>query len=479
VTRPRHPADLPARAATDGAGSLALPITFASLLVAGAIVLGSLAGPQPRAAGRAPVEVHRLDDEAPARSAILPVFSPPPLIEALLEQPDLATAAARLLPDRLLPDIELNPVRLVKTIAVGRGDTLMKLLTAAGADSGDSHQAIAALKPLYDPRRLQLGQEITLTFERAGDEGYRLAALNLNDSVERSVEVVREDTGFSAQEIVREFDPGFARATGVIEDNLYNAALEAGLPSAILGEMIRLFSYDVDFQREVQPGDSFEVFFERFYDDAGKAVKEGRLLYASMALKGSDLRYFLYAPSDDGRPDYFNARGQSVRKALLRTPMDGARLTSGFGKRSHPVLGYTKMHKGVDFAAATGTPIQAAGDGLVETAGVNGGYGNYVRIRHSSGYSTAYAHMSRIAVRAGQRVRQGQVIGQVGSTGLSTGPHLHYEVLVNNSHINPLSVRLPTGRVLEGRELARFRQAREEIEGRVAATPARTWLAGE
>ncbi|MFN4166061.1 MAG: M23 family metallopeptidase, partial [Ferrovibrio sp.] len=218
-------------------------------------------------------------------------------------------------------------------------------------------------------------------------------------------------------------------------------------------------------------GDRFELFFDRHYDDQGKTVKTGRIVGASMTLSGRELRYYLYQPSDGGEADYFTPTGSSVRKALLRTPIDGARLTSGFGMRRHPILGFSLMHKGVDFGAATGTPIQAAGDGVVELAGWNGAYGQYVRIKHGNGYATAYAHMSRIGVKNGQRVRQGQIIGAVGTTGRSTGPHLHYEVMVNGKQVNPAGVRFPSGRKLEGREYERFRKHVEGLDQEIRGTP--------
>ncbi|MBO6838055.1 MAG: M23 family metallopeptidase, partial [Alphaproteobacteria bacterium] len=182
---------------------------------------------------------------------------------------------------------------------------------------------------------------------------------------------------------------------------------------------------------------------------------------------------------DDGRIDYYDAKGQSVRRALLRTPVEGARISSGFGKRKHPILGYTKMHKGLDFAAPSGTPIYAAGDGVVEAAGWNGGYGRYIRIRHNGTYSTAYAHLSRIdsRIKPGARVDQRQIIGYVGTSGRSTGPHLHYEVHVNGRQTNPLGVKLPTGKTLAGAELARFERVRAEIEQQYAAIEPRTQVA--
>lgn len=370
-----------------------------------------------------------------------------------------------------------EPSTVVRPIAVGRGDTLTRVLQRGGVAEDQAHLAATALADVFNPRRLQLGQEVTLTFNRT-DAGLSLAQVQLADGVERTVGITRQADGFSAYETTIQLDRVPARVNAKISDSLYQAALDAGLPMPALSEMIKLFSYDVDFQREVQPGDSFDVLYESYTDDTGKIAKTGRILSAGMTLSGRELRYYLYQPQGEAEPDYFNQKGQSVRKALLRTPIDGARLSSGFGSRRHPILGYSIMHKGVDFAAPTGTPIQAAGSGTAEKAGWNGGYGNYVRIRHSNGFSTAYAHMSRIAAKPGTAVRQGQVIGYVGTTGMSTGPHLHYEVLLNNQQVSPLSLRLPTGRNLEGREMKRFQAEMARLDRESEQTPVRNWLAG-
>jgi murein DD-endopeptidase MepM/ murein hydrolase activator NlpD len=250
-----------------------------------------------------------------------------------------------------------------------------------------------------------------------------------------------------------------------VNSSLYEAGLAAGIPAQVMVDMIRAFSFDVDFQREIQPGDSFELFFDRFVDGDGKVAKTGEIRFASLVLSGRRLSLYRHADRD-GHADFFNEKGESVRKALLKTPIDGARLTSGFGNRSHPILGYSAFHKGVDFGAPTGTPIQAAGDGVIEKKGWFGGYGNYVRLKHNSEFATAYAHMSRFApgIAEGSRVRQGQVIGYVGSTGMSTGPHLHYEILKRGAQVNPMGVKFPTGRRLEGVDLVNFRHAKARID---------------
>ncbi|MCK5275569.1 MAG: M23 family metallopeptidase, partial [Alphaproteobacteria bacterium] len=240
---------------------------------------------------------------------------------------------------------------------------------------------------------------------------------------------------------------------------------------------IRIFSWDVDFQRDIRKGDGFEVMYERFFDDNGELAHNGEVVYASLTLSGK--RHAVYRHIlKNGDVDYFDEKGQSAKKALMRTPIDGARLSSGFGKRKHPILGYTKMHKGLDFAAPRGTPIYAAGNGTVNYAGKKGGYGNYVRIRHNGTYQTAYAHMSGIArgVRKGKRVNQGQVIGYVGTTGRSTGNHLHYEVIRNGKFINSRRMHLPSGKALKGDDLAAFTAMTEEANVRYGALMGDTLL---
>ncbi len=375
---------------------------------------------------------------------------------------------------------------MTKTVSVAKGDTLMKVLTRAGADRTESYEAITALTELFDPRDLKIGQDITLHFDSndTGEETTEptptLVRVSLNEDVDRQLAVVRTpEAGFTAQETIIELDKKLVRTGGVIQNSLFLSAAQAGIPTKTIVDLIRIFSYDVDFQREIQPGDSFEVYFERFTDENGRVLKEGAIHWASMTLSGKEISVFRFKTADDGFTDYYDAKGRSVKKTLMRTPINGARLTSGFGNRKHPTLGYTKKHLGVDFGARSGTPIMAAGNGVVEMAGRNGGYGNYVRIRHNSEFKTAYAHMRKFAkgVRKGSRVKQGQIIGYVGTTGRSTGPHLHYEVHRNGRKINPLSVKLPAGRKLGGKMLAAFRKHSEAISSDVASAPLEKQLA--
>ena len=384
-----------------------------------------------------------------------------------------------------------SPQPVEKTVALDRGDTLMEALTDAGATRTDAHNAIAALKPIYNPRKLRAGQKIDLTFDPVADPApddeagadaepaLRLASLTLQPDIERHVTVALDKEGdYRGTEIIRELREGFVQAKGTITSSLFLAADEASIPPAITIELIRMYSYGVDFQRDIQPGDGFEVFFSRKYDELGQPVKDGAISYASLSVGGKVMKLWRHDPGD-GPWDYFDEKGQSMKKFLMKTPIDGARLSSGFGRRKHPVLGYTKMHTGVDFAAPRGTPIYAAGNGTVERASRYSSYGKYIRIRHANGYKTAYAHLNGYArgIKSGARVRQGQVIGYVGTTGRSTGPHLHYEIHVNGKKVNPRRIKVPTGRKLGGKALAAFRQAQARIDSQMAAAPTLTRFA--
>src|SRR5690606_33220038 len=251
-----------------------------------------------------------------------------------------------------------------------------------------------------------------------------------------------------------------------------------GVPARVMVDFIRLFSYDVDFQRDIHAGDRFDLLFERFQDADGSVAHNGQLRYAALTVGDQTHRFFRFETAD-GEVDFFNEKGENVRKALLRTPVDGARLSSGFGMRRHPILGYSKMHRGIDFAAPTGTPIMAAGSGVLQFVGRKGGYGKYISIRHNAEYTTAYAHMSRFApgMSVGKRVKQGDIIGHIGTTGRSTGPHLHYEVMANNHKINPMSIHLPTETKVTGTKIARFRAIRRAIEERLDRMPSSTLIA--
>lgn len=370
------------------------------------------------------------------------------------------------------------PTSITRVVAVESGDNLMGVLLRAGADRNAAYAAIQSLKGSYDPRRdLSVGDELQITFG-PGDTppeeitnvdvtaSYVLSRITLPVSYDKQIDVNRDETGaFAASEVERALERETVHASGQIGSSLFVDASAAGIPPGVLAELIRIYSFDVDFQRDIWQGDQFELMYEQFRGENGDIVHHGDIHYAKLTLRETEVPLYRYTTSK-GNLDYFNVKGNSVRKTLMRTPIDGARLSSRFGKRRHPILGYTRMHAGVDFAAPRGTPIYAAGNGTIVKAGRNGGYGNYIRIRHNGTYQTAYAHMSKFArsSRSGARVKQGQVIGYVGTTGRSTGPHLHYEVLKNGRQINPRSVRIPSGEKLKGAEFKKFVLARDALD---------------
>ncbi|WP_193368527.1 M23 family metallopeptidase [Pelagibius marinus] len=391
---------------------------------------------------------------------------------ALLQQAALTPADEAAEEIQAVEEVEPEPATIVREITVAPGDTLMNLLIKAGAERVQAHQAVTAMEPVYSPRRLMPGQELKIAFADSGAaEPGALLSISFSPSRERDIEISRSSDSdeFFAESIDRPVARQLAYAEGSISSSLSVAASDKRVPNPVLVEAIRAYSYDVDFQREIQKGDSFEFLYEIFVDEEGALVRTGDLLYAAMTLSGSRTELFYYERAD-GSADFYTADGSSVRRSLMRTPIDGARLSSGFGMRKHPILGYSKMHRGTDFAAPRGTPIYAAGNGVVEFAGRKGGYGKYVRIRHGGSYMTAYAHMKGFAkgIKKGARVKQGQVIGYVGTTGRSTGPHLHYEVMVDGKQVNPLKVAMPRGEKLKKAELADFASTRSEIERQIA-----------
>lgn len=347
-----------------------------------------------------------------------------------------------------------------RQISVDIGDTIAGVLEKAGVSKSDSYHVVKALSEHYDPRNVKPGQKINVQFKPTEDGGFELVRMGMQLSPVKEVTVEKQsEEDFKAELAEKELQVRQQAHYANIETSLYGSAARAGLPAGVIAEVIRVYSWDIDFQRDIRRGDKIEVLYDVYETEDGEIVKYGDVLYASLSVGGKDIPIYRHEMSD-GRVDYFEPDGHSIRKTLMKTPIDGARLSSGFGMRKHPVLGYNKMHKGVDFAAPTGTPIYAAGDGTISFAGRKGGYGNYVQLRHNSTLKTAYAHMHKFAkgISQGKRVSQGDVIGYVGTTGRSTGPHLHYEVLVNNGQVNPNSVDLPTGEQLEGEELKAFQK---------------------
>ncbi len=392
-------------------------------------------------------------------------------LAALAPEPQHALA-----PDLSLdPPSDADPVRSESSlpdgshverlkVAAKSGDTLAKILVSAGADRAQVDKAVRAISAEFDPRTLDIGQVLHIAVG-AGDKGARpLDGFAIQLDPLRSVEAVLEDDAYVTHRVERTFHVVFNRTVGAIDTSLYQAADNMGLPIPVLEQLVRIFSFEVDFQRDLQPGDEFEVMYEGQVVD-GEMVDHGRIVYAAMVVRGEKRSLYYFDPVS-APAGYFDGEGRSAARALMRTPIDGARISSRFGMRRHPILGFNRMHRGMDFAAPTGTPVYAAGDGVIERIGRYGAYGKYIRIRHNSEYKTAYAHLSRYAkgLRRGSRVAQGQVIGRVGSTGRSTGPHLHYEVLYRNKQVNPQTINLPSPVFLEGDNLARYLSERNRFD---------------
>jgi murein DD-endopeptidase MepM/ murein hydrolase activator NlpD len=392
-----------------------------------------------------------------------------------LQAPDMDTAALA----QALASVRaavLGPEPRETAVTIESGDTLAGALEAAGLSPGQAYAAVQAATEHLDVRQIKPGQVVrarTLPPEQDGTPPRVLGAwVDMGPLRTVALEPGADADGpwrAAVDEVPVHTVERAAR--GKITTSLYGSAARDGVPDAVIARMIKILSWDVDFQRDIRTGDSFEVLYTaRQTPDGQAAPGGGEVLYARLTLGGRDIRMYRFEDSD-GVARYFGPDGKGARKALMRTPVDGARMSSGFGMRRHPILGYTKMHKGVDFAAPTGTPIYAAGDGVVERASRYGAYGNYIRIRHSGDLKTAYAHLSRYArgVAPGTRVAQGQVIGYVGSTGRSTGPHLHYEVIKNGTQVNPATVRQEVGGRLAGAELERFRAHTAGLNARYAA----------
>jgi murein DD-endopeptidase MepM/ murein hydrolase activator NlpD len=363
-----------------------------------------------------------------------------------------------------------------RTVLVKRGETIGSILRSVGATPDEIKAIAQALGPRGRDGRLKEGHKLRILLSPTPTQ--RMQPIRVIVANESAIEAVAalSDTGKYVSVDVQSADTQVAEAeeddgSGVpLYQSVYETALRQNVPRHVIDEVVRIYSYDVDFQRRIQPGDSFELLYNG--DDDGSDPK-AEVLYAALTLSGEVKRLYRFQTSDDGVVDYYDEGGKSAKKFLVRKPLGPGIMRSGYGWRRHPILGYSKMHTGVDWAAPLGTPIYSSGNGTVEKAGWEAGYGKYVRVRHNNGYQTAYGHMSAYArnIQPGTRVRQGQIIGFVGSTGLSTGPHLHYEVLVNSRFVDPMRIKLPRGRVLEGPVLASFDRDRSYLDTLMNRTP--------
>jgi murein DD-endopeptidase MepM/ murein hydrolase activator NlpD len=283
-----------------------------------------------------------------------------------------------------------------------------------------------------------------------------------------SVEIRRNKEEFNISKIILKLKKKEIVLSNTIKNNLYSSAVEAGIEPNIIVEFANIFGFEVDFQRDIRTGDTFEIYYEQYIDDNNVVRNTGKIIYASMFVNNKELSLYNFVYNN--KEGYYDVDGKSVIKTLMKTPINGARLSSSFGMRKHPILGYNKLHQGTDFAARTGTPIMASGSGIILRSQKYKGYGNYVSIRHNSTYVTAYGHMSKFGkgIRKGVRVNQGRIIGYVGSTGMSTGPHLHYEVLKNGKRINSQKLKLPSGKILNNKARNKFEVDRIKIDVKLA-----------
>ncbi|WP_376100762.1 peptidoglycan DD-metalloendopeptidase family protein (plasmid) [Roseomonas sp. CCTCC AB2023176] len=345
-----------------------------------------------------------------------------------------------------------------RVLVVRRGDTLAGLLTGAGLDRSEVQATVTAIERVLPLRSLRPGQEVTIELHPSRED--ELIGVEIEPAPGRTVRARLEEDGWHVEDLSSDQHRMLAMAAGEVEGGLFPSMVAAGLPPGLAMSLIGTLGHAVDFGRDLQPGDRFSALFERLRDNDGELIGHGHVLQVELILSGRRLTLWRYDASD-GSTDWVDAEGRSVRGSFLRTPLDGARVTSGFGLRRHPVLASSRPHDGIDFGASTGTPVYAAADGRVISARRENGYGRTVRLRHRGGSETRYAHLSRFAqgLAPGRAVKQGDTIGNVGSDGLSTGPHLHYEVLVAGKPVDP-STHVSAQARLSERQLAEFQAAR-------------------
>ena len=358
-----------------------------------------------------------------------------------------------------------------KEVIVQKGDTLISIFTNLGLNRNQANDLFYALKKHYDPKDLRVGQKLfaNITINNHTGEVVRLNSFTIEPNIgQKVVAVLNEQNQYEVSDVKQELIKEINSAEGIINGNLSISMQDNGIPNRIVHNFISIFAYGVDFRRDVRKGDKFEIIYENYIDSDGKVVKSGDVLYAALILRKDKIAMYRFKDKNGG-VDYYNEKGMALKKTLDKMPlaMRNARISSPFGKRYHPILRRTKIHWGVDYAAPSGTPIFAGGDGVVQVAKYNGSYGNYIKIRHNSEFSTAYGHMKSYAkgIRPGVRVKQGQVIAYVGSTGRSTGPHLHYEVIQNGRRVNPRTIRASTGENLSGTNLANFKKMVANLHG--------------
>tara|TARA_B100000029_G_scaffold436352_1_gene450922 strand:+ start:312 stop:1613 length:1302 start_codon:yes stop_codon:yes gene_type:complete len=362
---------------------------------------------------------------------------------------------------KLIKDFFFSQIKspfFYKNYEVQKGDNIQKILKNYKIKNKEIGGVIKEYKKYANSKQILAGNKIEITIKKTpNNKDNSIIKISIPITKSTTIEIKKNDEGeIISEKIITKLYKKKVFAENVIKKSLYTSAINAKINPDTIVEFARIFGFEIDFQRDIRKNDYFKIVYDKYFDETGQFVKSGSILYAHMSVNGREIT--LYKFGDDKDYGYFDVNGKSVEKALMKTPINGARLSSSFGMRKHPILGYNKMHKGTDFAAPEGTPIMASGSGTVTLAKWCGGGGNCIKIKHNSTYETVYAHMKAFArgIKVGKKVRQGQIIGYVGSTGMSTGPHLHYEVIVNGKKVNSQKLKLPSGKTLKNEERKKF-----------------------
>ena len=373
------------------------------------------------------------------------------LIQNSIEASDLKTFKEFLLNQIKSPFINLN-------YEIKKGDTIQKILKKYKVKNNDIQTTINQYKKYGNPNQLLVGNKIDIIIEKNSlKEENSIVKFSVPITKSTTIAIIKnEENKIISKKIITKLYKKKILSENTINNNLYSSAIEVQINPDTIIEFARIFGFEIDFQRDIRKNDYFKIIYDKYFDENGEFIKSGSILYAHMSVNGREIS--LYKFGNDKDYGYFDINGKSVEKALMKTPINGARLSSSFGLRKHPILGFNKKHTGTDFAAKEGTPIMASGSGTITRAKWCGGGGNCIKIKHNSTYSTIYAHMKNFAkgLRVGKKVRQGQIIGYVGSTGMSTGPHLHYEVIVNGKKVNSQKLKLPSGKILKNDQRKEF-----------------------
>jgi len=358
---------------------------------------------------------------------------------------------------------------LVQKYLLQEGETFTGALKQADLQEDEINDVVNIISKKIDLRKLKVGTLIE-TYTKSVNDKKIINEIIIYPDIEKKIYVQKVNNKFVAGEDKKKLFSKLKFYEVEIHNSIYESLKKIDTPDEIIMEFVQLYSFDIDFQRDIRKGNKIKIFFEIYTDSQNNYIKSGNINFSEIILDNESYELYRFQSEGDEFVEYFNSDGKSATKALMKTPINGARLSSGFGMRKHPILGYNKKHQGVDFAAPTGTPIMAAGTGHIEFVGNNGGAGKYIRIKHLNGYKTSYSHLSKYAsgIQKNVKVRQGQVIGYVGNTGLSTGPHLHYEVIFNGKRINPMKMKLPSGKQLKDKNLEIFLAEKERINAEVS-----------